>query len=667
LKKISLQEHHILSSREGIMSKHALFLKNHWNRVAPRALLTKIGQIFTVLIFVVSLLGGNTMNVKAAASASVAAAPAQVVLIEPEGNIGNVSDPTYTWNPAADAAYYKIGITDPDPATPDAYSTWLAAADVCDATVCSALHSEVLSTVTVVDGDYTWYVRGRDESGVSGPWSLSKVFTIESGASGLNTTITTKPLNPTTSHDATFEFTSNESLATFECKLGSESFAACDSPKTYTGLVDGSYTFEVRAVHGGETDSTPATHTWVISTAAVPAKPVLLEPQGNIGDESDPLYKWNPVAGAEYYKLGLADPTATSYRSEWLAASDVCNATVCSALHSEILPLVTVIDGGYTWYVQGRNASGTGLWSDSMSFTIESAVPAPNTTIDTHPANPSGSADASFEFTSTPAGATFECKLDSGAFAVCTSPKAYSGLSDDSHTFQVRAVNSGVSDPTPATYTWTIDTTAPETTITTHPANPSGSADVTFEFTSSESGSTFECKLDSGTFAACTSPKTYTGLGLGSHTFEVRASDAVGHVDATPASFTWQITEVYGPGTYDDGHAAWTYTGNWTAYTGSGPASDTMHYTNAQNASASITFSGTQFIVYFARYVNRGNVEVWIDGELAHTFSENGSLAWQSSWTLPAPLANGTHTVQFKNPSASTATYIDIDKITIAQ
>ena len=59
-------------------------------------------------------------------------------------------------------------------------------------------------------------------------------------------------------------------------------------------------------------------------------------------------------------------------------------------------------------------------------------------------------------------------------------------------------------------------------------------------------------------------------------------------------------------------------------------------------------------------------MEVWIDGALAHTFSENGgALAWQQIWTLPTPLGNGTHTVVFKNPNASTATYVDIDAITI--
>jgi predicted extracellular nuclease len=90
------------------------------------------------------------------------------------------------------------------------------------------------------------------------------------------------------------------------------------------------------------------------------------------------------------------------------------------------------------------------------------------------------------------------------------------------------------------------DTTAPDTTITSFPPDPSNSADATFEFTSDEVNSTFECRIDGGAWEACASPKSYTGLANGSHTFEVRATDAAGNVDPTPASYTWTIdTTVY--------------------------------------------------------------------------------------------------------------------------
>lgn len=85
------------------------------------------------------------------------------------------------------------------------------------------------------------------------------------------------------------------------------------------------------------------------------------------------------------------------------------------------------------------------------------------------------------------------------------------------------------------------DTTAPETTIDSGPSGTVNSSTATFAFSASESGSTFECRLDGGAWIACTSPKQYTGLPNGSHTFEARATDSAGNVDLTPASRTWTI------------------------------------------------------------------------------------------------------------------------------
>ena len=85
------------------------------------------------------------------------------------------------------------------------------------------------------------------------------------------------------------------------------------------------------------------------------------------------------------------------------------------------------------------------------------------------------------------------------------------------------------------------DDSKPNTTITAGPRNPTSARIATFRFTSSQAGSKFECKHMSGPWTACTSPRTYRSLALGSHTFRVRAIDPSGNVDATPAVRTWRI------------------------------------------------------------------------------------------------------------------------------
>ena len=60
----------------------------------------------------------------------------------------------------------------------------------------------------------------------------------------LETTITSKPSNPSSSAEATFEFTSNRSEATFECSLDNAGFTACVSPTTYERISDGDHAFE---------------------------------------------------------------------------------------------------------------------------------------------------------------------------------------------------------------------------------------------------------------------------------------------------------------------------------------------------------------------------------------------------------------------------------------
>lgn len=98
------------------------------------------------------------------------------------------------------------------------------------------------------------------------------------------------------------------------------------------------------------------------------------------------------------------------------------------------------------------------------------------------------------------------------------------------------------SDPTPASYTWTIDLTKPNTRITLAPKATTSSKTAKFKFASTEAGSTFKCKLDAKPWAACGSAKTYTNLKKGRHTLKVKSIDKAGNEDASPASKSWRIT-----------------------------------------------------------------------------------------------------------------------------
>jgi len=168
-----------------------------------------------------------------------------------------------------------------------------------------------------------------------------------------------------------------------------------------------------------------------------------------------------------------------------------------------------------------------------------------------------------FSFGSSEAGSSFSCKLDGGSWASCASPTSYSSLTIGEHLFAVRATDAaGNTDATPATRAWTVatppttpppttpppaDTTAPETSISSGPESSTTATGAGFAFSASESGSGFSCKLDAGSWASCSSPKSYSALALGSHEFSVRATDAAGNTDATPATRAWTVVEAPPP------------------------------------------------------------------------------------------------------------------------
>jgi hypothetical protein len=370
-----------------------------------------------------------------------------------------------------------------------------------------------------------------------------------------NTTIGTKPADPTKSTEATFSFTANPAAgATFECKLDAEpDFSACTSPQSYTGLSEGQHTFAVRAVNSAGSDPTPASHTWRVDLTPPQATILNKPPDPSPGKSTSFTYESNelgPLAGSPF-ECRLA-PLEVSFTS-------------CAATGKTYLNLA---DGEYTFEVRATDRAGNQGAPSAYEWTVEASAPditPPQTTIGTRPPNPSPGPTALFTYSSDEPESTFECNLDGSGFTPCpVAGIAYTDLQNGTHSFQVRAIDPSKNvDPTPAGYSFDVvlssqpalppvpsvppppvptPTVTPDTKISAKPAAKTRDRTPTFRFRSSQPGGSFECKLDGKPFKPCRSPLTTKPLSYGRHTLLVRTVVA-GKADPSPARFSFQVVK----------------------------------------------------------------------------------------------------------------------------
>src|SRR6266540_2593373 len=307
------------------------------------------------------------------------------------------------------------------------------------------------------------------------------------------TQIDSGPSGTTSNTTPTFTFSSDEGNVTFECSVDGAAFGACSGPgasHTTAPLADGAHSFEVRARDAfGTADPSPASRAFTVDTTAPAA----------------------PDTAANFASPGITVAVAS-------ASSTTFKATATDT------------------------TGHTSPCSSGLTYVEDST--APETTIASGPANGSTTNDRTpaFGFSSSEAGSSFECKVDGGSFAACSSPNTTAALADGAHTFKVRATDhAGNTDPTPASRSFTVDTHAPNTKLTGGPPPVTTKHTATFKFKSTERGSSFKCKLDRQRFKRCRSPKTYKHLKRGKHAFKVEAIDRAGNVDRTPAKRSWRI------------------------------------------------------------------------------------------------------------------------------
>lgn len=263
------------------------------------------------------------------------------------------------------------------------------------------------------------------------------------------------PSDPSSSRLATFTFTSDDPVASFECALNGGSWQACGSPKTYTGLEDGSNTFAVRAIDPAGNVSAPAGYSWTIAAPVDTTAPEVTIDGHPDASTSETSAEFAFSADEEVvYFCALDD-------GEWEECTSPKSYTGLSP--GEHVFRVRAMDGS-------ENESGP----VSYTWTIAPApdTTAPTVTIDGAPDASTGETSAQLAFSADEA-VSFECRLDDDAWEPCTSPASYAGLSPGEHTFRVRATDGAGNTSPEVAYSWTIsappDTTAPAVTIDSPP------------------------------------------------------------------------------------------------------------------------------------------------------------------------------------------------------
>ena len=164
---------------------------------------------------------------------------------------------------------------------------------------------------------------------------------------------------------------------------------------------------------------------------------------------------------------------------------------------------------------------------------------------------------------------------------------------------------------------------------------------------------TYQCKLDSGSFAACTSPQTYTGLAAGAHSVTVqdsggctKTSNTVTITNPTPIS----ASETTTPASCNGGSDG-TVTVNVSG--GTSPYSVTVNGVTHSGVTTSTTFMGLASGTYPATISDAHSCS----GSAAGVLVGQGSTISASETTTPASCNGGSDGSVTVNVSGGTSPY----------
>lgn len=143
----------------------------------------------------------------------------------------------------------------------------------------------------------------------------------------------------------------------------------------------------------------------------------------------------------------------------------------------------------------------------------------------------------------------------------------------------------------------TLDQTPPDTQIDAAPAASSTASSATFTFSAVGDAAGFECRLDGEDFEPCTTPHVIHGV-VGEHVFYVRALDAAGNADPTPAQYTWSAGVI--PANCDTSKTLVQATGQMPHYASNG-VQRAYRFTAGHVPSTTVGYMSNDFSVAISR------------------------------------------------------------------
>jgi hypothetical protein len=286
----------------------------------------------------------------------------------------------------------------------------------------------------------------------------------------------------------------------------------------------------------------PVTHYFGPAVSAAPAAPLPTPPPipkpDFIATDGTANTFFGPVQGGvhRFYGTSAAAPHAAAVAALVRQANPTAGAAqVRAALTATAKPV-----GSF-----GPDAVGSGL-IDAYGAVQALALP-PTVTITKAPEPLSRNRQPVIEFRANRPVA-FSCAIDGGPAQPCASPFGVpTPLGDGSHGIAVRGVDLAGRAGNSGTVSFTIDTRPPTTSIARHPRKlirtRKRTVRTSFRFRSDDSAATFVCKVDRGLLRFC-GPRLARRFAAGKHVLQVRARDAAGNVDRSPAVFRFRVERI---------------------------------------------------------------------------------------------------------------------------